>query len=85
MLTIAAIPTSAQAPTNGEIRRIDAAAGKVTLRHEPMPHLDMDSMTMVFRVRDPALLAGVKVGDKVVFTADRVDGAITVTSLRKHE
>ena len=85
MLAIAVLPASAQAPTNGEVRRIDMAAGKITLRHEPMPHLDMDSMTMVFRVRDPALLAGVKAGDRVSFIAERVEGALTVTHLQKRQ
>ncbi|MGE0723812.1 MAG: copper-binding protein [Alphaproteobacteria bacterium] len=77
-----AAPAAAQV-IDGEVRRIDAAAGKITLRHGPMPHLDMDSMTMVFRVRDPALLKGLKVGDKVSFEAGRVDGALTVTGMQK--
>lgn len=43
----------------------------------------MDSMTMVFQVTDPAMLAKVKAGDKVRFEADRVNGAITVTKIDK--
>jgi len=85
LAVLLASPAAAQAPTEGEVRRIDAGAGKVTLRHGPMPHLDMDSMTMVFRVRDAALLAGLRVGDRVEFVAERVGGALTVTRMRKRE
>lgn len=67
---------------NGQVTKIDAAQGKITLRHEPIKNLDMDSMTMVFRV-DPAMLKGVKVGDKVKFEADRVNGQLTVTKIQK--
>jgi len=67
---------------NGQVTKIDAAQGKITLRHEPIKNLDMDSMTMVFRV-DPTMLKGVKVGDKVKFEADRVNGQLTVTKIQK--
>ena len=67
----------------GEVIKIDKAAGKVTLKHGPIKNLDMDSMTMVFRVKDPAMLDKIKAGDKVTFEADRVNGAITVTTLDK--
>lgn len=69
------------APANGEVKKIDSAAGKITLKHGPIKNLDMDSMTMVFRVKDPAMLKKVKVGDKVVFDADRVNGALTITRI----
>lgn len=65
----------------GEVVKVDKAAGKVTLKHGPIRNLDMDSMTMVFRVADPAMLDKVKAGDKVEFEADRVNGAITVTKI----
>ena len=67
----------------GEVIKIDKAAGKVTLKHGPIKNLDMDSMTMVFRVKDPAMLDKIKAGDKVTFEADRVNGAITVVTLDK--
>ena len=69
--------------TAGQVTKIDESAGKITLKHEPIKHLDMDSMTMVFRIQDPAMLKTVKVGDKVMFEADRVNGALTVTSIKK--
>jgi len=65
----------------GEVVKVDKAAGKVTLKHGPIKKLDMDSMTMVFRVADPAMLDKVKAGDKIEFEADRVNGAITVTKI----
>ena len=77
--------TVAQAPmVNGQVTKIDEAAGKVTLKHGPIKKLDMnEGMTMVFRVQDPALLKQVKVGDKVRFDADRINGQITVTKIEK--
>jgi Cu/Ag efflux protein CusF len=87
-LSLALIPAgsrAADASVKGEVRKIDAAAGKITLRHGPIKSLDMEdeTMTMVFRVKDPAMLKQVKAGDKVLFEADRVDGQITVTKLQK--
>ncbi len=66
-----------------EVVKVDTAAGKVTLKHGPIKKLDMDSMTMVFRVADPVMLDKVKAGDKIEFEADRVNGAITVTKIGK--
>jgi Cu(I)/Ag(I) efflux system periplasmic protein CusF len=67
----------------GEVVKVDKAAGKVTLKHGPIKNLDMDGMTMVFRVSDPAMLDKVKAGDKIEFEAARVDGALTVTKIGK--
>jgi Cu(I)/Ag(I) efflux system periplasmic protein CusF len=77
----AAASASASAMAEGEVRKIDKEQGKVTLKHGPIAKLDMPGMTMVFKVADAKLLDGVKPGDKVRFTADRVNGAITVTAL----
>lgn len=66
---------------DGEVRRVDAAQGRITLRHGDIPNLDMGAMTMVFHARDPALLKDVQTGDKVRFTAQMVDGQLTVMSL----
>jgi Cu/Ag efflux protein CusF len=68
-------------PAEAEVRKVDTAAGKITLRHGEIKNLDMPPMTMVFQVREPALLARVKAGDKVRFTADKLNGAYTVLSL----
>jgi Cu(I)/Ag(I) efflux system periplasmic protein CusF len=67
----------------GEVKKVDKAAGKVTIKHGPIKKLDMDSMTMVFRVADPSMLDKMKAGDNIEFEADRVNGAITVTKLGK--
>lgn len=66
-----------------EVVKVDKSAGKVTLKHGPIKRLDMDAMTMVFRVADPAMLDRMKTGDKIEFEADRVNGAITVTKIGK--
>jgi len=82
MLPKASVAQSAM--VNGEVTKIDESAGKITLKHGPIKKLDMnEGMTMVFRVQDPAMLKQVKVGDKVRFDADRVNGQITVTKIEK--
>lgn len=67
---------------NGEVLKIDKEQGKITLRHGPIKNLEMDQMTMVFRVQEPKLLDGIAVGDKIKFEADRVNGQITVTKIK---
>ncbi len=67
----------------GEVKKVDAAQGKITLKHGPLDNLGMPGMTMVFRVADPAMLDKVKAGDMVKFRAEKVDGALTVTRLEK--
>ena len=65
----------------GEVRKVDKEAKKITIKHEPMPKFDMPGMTMVFQVKDPALLDKVKAGDKVKFQAEKLGGAFTVTGI----
>ena len=67
--------------TDGEIRKVDKDAKKITIKHGPIRNLDMPAMTMVFQVKDPAMLGQVKAGDKVKFAAESVGGAITVTKI----
>lgn len=67
--------------TDGEVRKIDKAAGKLTLKHGEIRNLDMPGMTMVFQVKEPALLDQVKVGDKVKFRAEKVAGVYVVTAI----
>ncbi|MCB2032746.1 MAG: copper-binding protein, partial [Ottowia sp.] len=69
--------------TRGEVRRVDAAAGKLTLRHEEIRHLDMPGMTMVFEARDKALLPGLKAGDTVRFQAADEQGRLVITALER--
>ena len=68
---------------DGEVRKIDKAQGKVTLKHGEIKSLDMPPMTMVYRVKDPKMLDAVNVGDKVRFSAEKVDGQYTVTKMSK--
>jgi Cu/Ag efflux protein CusF len=68
---------------SGTVEKVDAATGKITIDHGPIPNLDMDSMTMVFRAQDPAMLKTVKPRDKIRFTADRVNGQITVLKIQR--
>ena len=64
----------------GEVRRIDKAASKVTLRHGPLAGLDMPAMTMVFQAKDPTLLDRLKVGDRIRFITTRDGKAFTLDS-----
>lgn len=64
--------------TTGEIKKVDKETGKVTIKHGPIENLGMPGMTMIFRVKEPAMLDQIKAGDKINFAADRVNGAITV-------
>lgn len=81
----ALLATTAAWAVEGTVKKIDESAGKVTLEHGPIKSLGMDEgMTMVFKAGDPAMLKSVKVGDKVNFEADRVNGQITVTKIQKN-
>jgi len=73
----------AQAATlaEGEVRKVDKETKKITLKHGPIANLDMPAMTMVFQVKDPAMLDQVKAGDKVKFSAEKIGGAFTVTRI----
>jgi Cu/Ag efflux protein CusF len=70
---------------DGEIRKVDKQAKKLTIRHAPLENLGMPAMTMVFQVRDPSMLDTVKAGDKVKFVADKVGGSYTVTHMELAE
>jgi Cu(I)/Ag(I) efflux system periplasmic protein CusF len=66
---------------DGEVRKVDKDAKKITLRHGELKRLDMPPMTMVFQVKDPALLDKVKAGDKVKFRAQNSGGTMVVTDI----
>ncbi len=74
---------AANEPTIGEVRKVDREAKKITIKHGPLSNLDMPAMTMVFRVKDPAMLEQVKAGDKVKFVAEKVGGTLTVTKIEQ--
>ena len=85
LATLLVAPALAQnAPlVTGTVKKVDPAQGKLTVDHGPIKNLDMDAMTMVFRAGDPEMLKTVKAGDKIKFTAERVNGQITVTKIQK--
>ena len=68
--------------TDGEVRKVDMEAGKLTLRHAEIKSLDMPAMTMVFVVKDKSVLERLKAGDKVKFKAVNEAGKYTVTEIR---
>lgn len=67
--------------TRGEVRKVDKEGKKLTIKHGPLKNLDMPGMTMVFQVKDEAVLDKVQVGDQVQFVAEKVDGKFTVTKV----
>jgi len=80
----AAAPTTSAADlTAGEVRKVDKEARKITIKHGEIKSLDMPPMTMVFQVKDGALLDKVKAGDNVRFTAEKnAAGAFVVTDIQ---
>lgn len=71
----------ANALSEGEIKKIDKETGKLTVQHGPLANLNMPGMTMAFKAQDPAMLDQVKVGDKIRFRVERVNGAYAITKL----
>jgi Cu/Ag efflux protein CusF len=67
--------------SEGEVRKVDKDAKKITIKHGPLANLDMPPMTMVFQVKDPTLLEQAKAGDKVKFQAEKVGSAYFVTKI----
>lgn len=68
--------------TDGEVRKLDKAQAKITLKHGEIKNLEMPPMTMVFRVKDAKMLDALNVGDKVKFDVSKIDGQYTVTSIQ---
>lgn len=66
---------------DGEVRKVDKDAQKLTIKHGPIPSMDMPPMTMVYRVNDPSVLGRVKQGDKIKFDAEKVGGQYVVTRI----
>ena len=80
-----AIGASEADMTNAEVRKVDKDAKKITLKHEDIKNLDMPGMTMVFQVKDPALLDKTKAGDKVKFKVIKDGNAYMVTEIKVRE
>ena len=78
----AAATANATDMTDAEVRKIDMAGGKITLKHGDIKNLDMPGMTMVFVVKDKALLDTLKPGDKIKFKAINDAGKFTVTEIQ---
>ena len=68
---------------DGEVKKVDKDAGKLTIKHGPITNLGMPAMTMVFLVKDAAMLDQVKSGDAIRFSADTVRGTLTVMRLER--
>jgi Cu(I)/Ag(I) efflux system protein CusF len=80
-----ATATVTDSMSSGEVKKVDKGAGKMTIKHGPLQNIGMDAMTMVFRVKDPAMLDQVKAGDKISFVAEEPNGQLTVTKLEKQQ
>ena len=75
--------STATEPSDGEVRKVDKANGKITLKHGEIPNIGMGPMTMVFGVKSPGLLDKVVAGDKVKFRAEEIKGDYVVTAIEK--
>ena len=69
------------AMSDGEVRKVDKLGKRITIKHGPLKNLDMDAMTMVFSVKDPAMLDRVKAGDRIRFDAEMINGQVTVVRI----
>jgi Cu(I)/Ag(I) efflux system protein CusF len=81
LLAAIAMPFAAHAANDGEIRKVDKEAGKLTIKHGELKDIGMGPMTMVFKVKSPDMLDKVKAGDKVSFSVEQTGGALTVTAI----
>jgi Cu/Ag efflux protein CusF len=75
-------PAGAIAAT-GVIRRIDKVNGKVVIAHEPIAALGWSKMTMLFRLKDPALVDPYQEGDRVDFYLEKSASDYVVSGFRK--
>lgn len=82
LLMVASVFAQTTLPmTEAEVRKVDIEAKKITLKHGEIKNLGMPPMSMVFQMKDPSMLEKFKAGDKVQFTADNLNGAMTVMSI----
>lgn len=75
---------SAQAThaAKGTVKKIDSKTGSVLMAHEPVNSLNWPAMTMSFKVKNKALLAELKEGQKVDFEFVQEGGDYVVKSLK---
>ena len=76
-----AVAEQATAMSEGEVKKIDKDAGRLTIKHGPLENLGMPGMTMVFGVKDASSLEALKAGDKIKFVAEKLEGRYVVTQL----
>lgn len=76
------VAVTGQPKSDGEIKKVDKDSGKLTVKHGPLANLDMPAMTMVFKVKDPAMMNQVKTGDKIKFTVEKINGAFIITEMK---
>ena len=81
-LALASLPALAETYVRGIVEEVNAETGRLTINHEPLVDLDMEAMTMIFRLAEPEMIEGLEVGDTIEFVADRVNGRLTVVALR---
>lgn len=82
-LLVVSAPVIAQTATaSGEVRRVDVAQGKITIKHGEIGELGLPAMTLVYTI-EPSLLAGIGPGDKVTFTASREGGQYVISKISK--
>ena len=74
-------PAAAAEMSDGEVRKVDKGAKKITIKHGEIKNLDMPPMTMVFQAKDSAILEKVQKGDKVKFRAVMDGSAMIVTEI----
>ncbi|GAB3253614.1 copper-binding protein [Chitinimonas naiadis] len=80
--TAATSTVAADAVTEGEVKKVDKEQKKITIKHGEIKNLGMPPMTMIFKVKDPAMLDAVKSGDKVNFVVEKLAEGLTVVMLK---
>ncbi|MEW5782386.1 MAG: copper-binding protein [Pseudomonadota bacterium] len=80
-LLVSAHVSAAEELSEGIVKKIDAPTQRIMLAHGPIKNLGMMPMTMMFKVKEPAMLKAVSVGDKVRFRVEDIGGNYTITRL----
>jgi Cu/Ag efflux protein CusF len=81
LIVAAQLAVAASPMTDGEVKKVDKAAARITLKHGEIKSLDIPAMTMAYRVKDPAMLDKVQPGQHVRFSVERIDSQYTVVQL----